>query len=52
MSEFDYKLWMWVVKMSNFQKLPKSTKNEFSKMCEKTLDFAKDNANKIKQDKI
>ena len=39
-------------KMGNFQKWPKSAKNEFSKMCEKTLDLAKDNNKEIKQDEI
>ena len=38
--------------MGNFQKRPKSAKNEFSKMCEKTLDLAKIITKEIKQDKI
>ena len=43
---------MWVVKMGNFQKWPKSAKNEFSKMCEKVLHLTKDITKEIKQDKI
>ena len=39
-------------KNGQFQKWPKSAKNEFSEMCEKTLDLAKDNTKEIKQDKI
>ena len=39
-------------KNGQFQKWPKSAKNEFSKLCEKMLDLAKDYTKKIKQDKI
>ena len=38
--------------MGNFQKWPKSATHEFSKMCEKILDLAKDITKEIKQDKI
>ena len=31
MSEFEYKFWMWVVKMGNFQKWPKSAKMKLIK---------------------
>ena len=43
---------MWVVNMGNFQKWPKSAKNEFSKMCEKILHLTKDIAKEIKQGKM
>ena len=34
MSECEYKFGMWVVKMGNFHKWPKSAKNEIDKTCE------------------
>ena len=40
-SECEYKFWMWVVKMGNFQKWPKSAKNEIDKACEKWLYLTK-----------
>lgn len=43
---------MWVVKMGNFKKWPKSAKNEFTKMCEKNLNLHKYITKEIKLDKI
>ena len=43
---------MWVVKMGNFKKWPKSATDEFTKMCEKDLNLHKYNTKEIKLDKI
>ena len=52
MFELEYKFWMWVIKMDNFQKRFKFAKMNFLKCAKKRLDLAKDITKEIKRDKI